>query len=119
MASFAIVFACLGGYCAWKYARAVVLIGTSIVGSYSFMRGCTYFFGGYPSEAEMITDFENQLPVDDMYNIFWIYLAMFVLGTIFGVYYQIKNGHDHARLDEDEHYKQSSDNFQRYRPKQY
>lgn len=117
MAGFAIVFACLGGYCAWKFAKEVVLIGTSLIGSYAFMRGCSYFIGGYPNEAELVADFENQLPVEDMYNIFWIYVAMFVLGTIIGVVYQVKNGKDHESLDNDQHYAKSSDNFQRYRPK--
>jgi hypothetical protein len=117
MAIFAISFACLGGWCAWKYARDVVLIGTSLIGSYSFMRGCTTFFGGYPNEAELISDFQNQLPVDDMENIFWIYLCMFILGTLFGIFYQIRHGRDHSALENEASYNKSSDNFHRYKNK--
>jgi len=87
MAAFAISFALIGGWCSWRFSRDVVLLGTSLVGSYAFMRGLSYFFGGYPNEAELFADLKNNIPLDDMNNAFWIYLAIFLFGMITGTYY--------------------------------
>jgi hypothetical protein len=48
-----------GGALSWKYAKAVVLFSTSLIGSYSFMRGISYFAGGFPSEAAIMYALKN------------------------------------------------------------
>jgi len=54
-----VAFAILGFFLARKYAKAIVLTATSLLGSYGFMRGVSYFMGGYPSEAEIYADLAN------------------------------------------------------------
>jgi len=51
MISFSFLCSIFSGWLSFKYSKPVVLFFTSTVGSYAFMRGCSYFFGGYPSEA--------------------------------------------------------------------
>ena len=48
-----ITFALLGGFLAFKWGKHIVVLGTSFIGSYLFMRGWTLIFDGYPSEAEI------------------------------------------------------------------
>ena len=54
-----ILCAISGGALSWKYAKAVVLFSTSLIGSYSFMRGISYFAGGFPSEAVIMYALKN------------------------------------------------------------
>ena len=44
------------GALACKYGQEIVLYGTSFIGSYIFMRGWSYIFGGFQSEAEIIAN---------------------------------------------------------------
>lgn len=53
MITVSLAFAVGGGFLSFKYSKSVVLAMTSIIGSYAFMRGLSYFFGGFPSEAEI------------------------------------------------------------------
>jgi hypothetical protein len=53
MITFSLVFAVGGGFLSFKYSKTVVLVMTSVIGSYAFMRGLSYFGGGFPSEAEI------------------------------------------------------------------
>lgn len=59
MVCFSILCAIIGGLLSFKYSQMVVLICTSLIGSYSFMRGLSYFFGGYPPEAELYESLKN------------------------------------------------------------
>lgn len=51
MVTFSILCAVLGGFLSFKFSKQVVLFFTSLIGSYSFMRGLSYFFGGFPDET--------------------------------------------------------------------
>ena len=44
-------FAIGGGYVSFKFPKMTILVATSGIGSYAFMRGWSYFFKGYPSES--------------------------------------------------------------------
>lgn len=44
------------GFCSFKYSQTAVTITTSGVGSYLFIRGFSFFLGGLPSEADLISD---------------------------------------------------------------
>lgn len=113
MAGLALAFGLFGGWCTLKYSRDVVLIGTSLIGSYSFMRGISYFFGGYPNEAELLDDMIEEIPIDDMNDKFWVYLAIFLFGTISGIYYQYHHTVEHESLKNHKQYADSGDGFQR------
>jgi hypothetical protein len=73
---------------------------TSCVGSYIFMRGWTYFLGGYPSEMEMYSMMANPDSADlDFNGLFWFYVALFVGGVFAFVYIQTTWSHAQAEKD--------------------
>ena len=47
------LFAVVGCWLAYKI-RSIILVYTSLVGSFSFVRGFSYFLGGYPSEITIM-----------------------------------------------------------------
>jgi len=49
----------LSGWLSWSYKLGYLSFATAIVGGYIFMRGLTFFFGGFPSEMEMIEVISN------------------------------------------------------------
>lgn len=49
-----IFFSIIGGILAFKFESGVIIIGTSGMGSYLFMRGWSRILGGFPSEGAMI-----------------------------------------------------------------
>ena len=68
--------AIIGLLLSMKLGKSVVMTGTSLVGSYMFMRSWTLFFPGhYPSEDELVSDDFDELETD---NIFWVFVAMFL-----------------------------------------
>jgi hypothetical protein len=81
---------------------------TAVVGSYIFMRGWTYFLGGYPSEMEMYSMMANPDSAElDFTGLFWFYVALFGAGIVAFVYIQstwayAKNDNSE---DKDSHYK--------------
>jgi hypothetical protein len=48
----------------------------AILGSYLFMRGCSFMLGGYPSEMEIYTSLSAGKPVQIEFN-FFIYIFVF------------------------------------------
>ncbi len=81
--------------------KTVVLLGTSLVGSYLFMRSWTLFFpGNYPSEAEIISgEFELSSA-----GIFWTFIGVFAISFIVSVIFQVKRSH-HIHVDLDDYKK--------------
>jgi hypothetical protein len=60
---------------------------TATVGSYIFMRGWTFFLGGFPSEMEMYNMMAYPDSEDlDFNGLFWFYVALFVGGVFAFVY---------------------------------
>ena len=92
-----ILMAVIGCVAACYLGRTVVLLSTSMVGSYLFMRAWTLFFPGhYPSEAE-IMDKGTNLDYD---GTFWIFLGLFIVTFIGTTFFQCKNKDDcHEDLD--------------------
>jgi hypothetical protein len=74
------------------------------------MRGWSYFLGGYPSETEIMSNLNKGQP-PAMTNTFWIYLSLFVVGFLTGIYYQSRNNDEHEMLKNDKNYMASDDNF--------
>jgi len=63
MVIFCIFCAAVGGVLSYFFSKPAILIATSLIGSYSFMRGWSYFFGGYPNEAEIILSLYKNLDI--------------------------------------------------------
>jgi len=70
---------------------------TACVGSYIFMRGWTYYLGGYPSEMEM---YDMMMTSDsdplEFTGLFWLYVALFFGGAFAFAYIQSKWEYAHA-----------------------
>jgi MFS family permease len=111
MITFSIVCAILGGFMSFKYSKAVVLLFTSLIGSYAFMRGFSYFLGGWPSEAVLFESLKNQEPIKGLTQYFWIYVALFMTGAIGSMIFQARNNDTHEFLTKDDAYNHSDDNF--------
>ena len=110
MISFSLICAVLGGYLSFNHSKAVVLVMTSVIGAYAFMRGLSYFVGGFPSEAAIIHSLTHHETIKDMNNMYWIYLTLFFAISIGGMVYQA-NQEEHEDLKNNERYKDSDDNF--------
>lgn len=106
--------ALMGGMLSYYFSKQAVLFVTSMIGSYSFMRGWSYFLGGFPDEDDIfISLYENMELKYEFDQKFWIYIAMWVTGTIGGIYYQSVHGGEHSSLKNDAHYQKSDDDFKR------
>merc|ERR1711941_155673 len=105
----AMLFICIfcaigGGFLAYYAAPHVVLYGTSGIGAYGFMRGWSFFFGGYPNEGTIFAQLKDGADVHLKWP-FWVYMGVFACCFVFAVYYQHKNHEDHEELESDENYK--------------
>jgi hypothetical protein len=58
-----------------------IIISTAIVGSYAFIRGISFYAGGYPSELELIQiiKYDGWGSIDKR---FYGYMSGFILATI-------------------------------------
>lgn len=71
----------MGAYAAWKHGEWLVLLSTSFIGSYFFMRGWTFYFGHYPNEMSVF----SQIAQDDDIVLewqFWVYYLVFIAGFV-------------------------------------
>jgi hypothetical protein len=93
----AILMAIIGCVCACYLGRTVVLLSTSMVGSYMFMRAWTLFFPGhYPSEAEVMNN-TNEMDYD---SVFWVFVGLFLFSFAGSTFFQCKRKDDcHEDLD--------------------
>ena len=91
----AVTMAIVGFLVSCKFGKGIVLLSTSMIGSYLFMRSWTMFFPGHwPSEAQLMQP--DELETDAA---FWIFFSIFVVGFI-GAYFFQKNYQDeHEDLD--------------------
>ena len=62
----------------------IVIIGTSMLGSYCFVRGFSLFIGGFPPENTIVDTFIK----GDFTTEFIIYIALFIITTAVGIFYQ-------------------------------
>ena len=97
LVSLTLVGAVVGGVLACKYGPEIVLIGTSFIGSYIFMRGWTYILGGFQSEAEIVSKVANheilEVPVS-----YWWYMILFVVVFVFTSQWQRMKEEDAEEL---------------------
>ena len=92
----ACTMALIGLVVGYKLGAPIVLLTTSFVGSYLFMRAWTLFFPGhYPSESELMNNPED-LDVD---SIFWVFVGVLAVCFLGSACYQSKRGQVHEDLD--------------------
>ena len=81
--------------CCW--GKGLVMVSTSFIGSYLFMRSWTLFFPGhYPNEIELMegtSDFDYD-------GIFWVFVALFAICWPLSFYHQRRYTKHHAELEE-------------------
>lgn len=92
----AIATASIGCLAACFLGKSVVLLSTSMVGSYLFMRAWTLFFPGHwPSEAELIDGTELEPDAE-----FWVFFGVFIAGFIGCATFQCLRDETHEDLDD-------------------
>ena len=92
-----IVCGAIGCWAACHFGKFVVMLSTSGVGSYLFMRSWTLFFPGhYPSESDMM-DGGDSMNYD---GIFWLFIGVFAVSWVGSYIFQAKFTHHHEELDE-------------------
>jgi MFS family permease len=90
----------IGGLIGCKKPLLVQKYLTAIVGSYIFMRGWTYFLGGFPSEMEMYNMMAHPTSEElDFTGLFWFYVALWAAGVFFFIY--VQSTWEYAKSSED------------------
>ena len=86
------LFTLIVGYLAYRYYAYVLIMSSSILGSYFLIRGISLIFGGYPNETDLFRTMKYgthshyvKIPWT-----FYLYLAAMLLLSIFGVVMQVK-----------------------------
>lgn len=97
MITFAVVLGIVGGFTHFKWGQQLVVIGTSFIGSYLFMRGLTFIFEGYPAETEIWSDIREGHELEITSN-FWIFIGVWVAGFVISMIVQFKAMEDHDEL---------------------
>ena len=90
--------------------KAIVILGTSLVGGYIAMRGVALIFGNYINEREFVDLIKNQ-EYEQLKELKsgWVYayLGLWLLLTIGGIYYQCIG---HKKSSKDNEYKKINSN---------
>ena len=92
-----VICGAIGCWAACHFGKFVVMLSTSGVGSYLFMRSWTLFFPGhYPSESDMMDGGDSA----DYDGIFWLFIGIFAVSWVGSYIFQAKFTHHHEELDE-------------------
>jgi Domain of unknown function (DUF4203) len=88
-----LVFIILGGglgvLATYKFFDMLVIVATSFIGAYSFIRGISMFAGGFPNEIDTFD--KLAAGVDPQFSdYFFIYLVVIVILSVLGVIFQRK-----------------------------
>lgn len=81
MVGFSVFCAVVGGLVAWNFSHGVIIVATSGIGSYAFMRGGAFFLGGLPNESQMVSDLMAGQKIEVTW-VFWAYMGVFIAGWI-------------------------------------
>lgn len=91
--------------------KYLVIIGTSIIGSYMFIRGISLFAGGFPNESYII-DCINSGEDEQIKELFkpalFAYLASFLVLSILCIFIQVKINNNTESWEEDNDDKEES-----------
>lgn len=77
----------------------IVIFGTGFVGSYSFVRGLSFFMGNFPNEVQFFKDLINGSVSSNTPWEVYFYLVTFVIVFITGVFYQRKQRAKEAQFN--------------------
>mmetsp|Transcript_90080 Transcript_90080/g.124352 ORF Transcript_90080/g.124352 Transcript_90080/m.124352 type:complete len:119 (-) Transcript_90080:84-440(-) len=98
-------FGVAGAIISWRRPMWVIRFGTSFIGAYCFVRGLSYWIGGFPSESEIWNSMMNDDVADISYTwAFYGYLAAIVVIGIGSWVFQAK--HDEVHEDLEDFYKE-------------
>ena len=90
LSTVSVLFALALAFLSLRHYDNIVIFGTAVLGSYLTVRGFSFFFkGSFPPEAQIF----ERLASGDVHTLFYIYLAVFVTLTAFGVVVQRRH-HD-------------------------
>ena len=70
------------------YNHAIIL-ATSLIGSYFFVRGISFYAGGFPSEFVIIKEIKNGIITTQPWSV-WVYLAGIIVSTVICAVVQYK-----------------------------
>lgn len=94
MIAISVVFALIGVVLAWHFGEGIIVISTSIIGSYLFMKGLADFLGNYPDVSTIYADMTEK-NWDDLEHQFtqwfWVYFTIFVVSVFVCIWYQRRN----------------------------
>jgi hypothetical protein len=86
---FVVLMGVIAGVLGFFLYNHAIIIATSIIGSYIFVRGISLYAGGFPNEMVIIEMIKNG-QIANFDNSFYIYLAGFVVMTIGCIVFQYK-----------------------------
>ena len=78
------IFAIIGCLMSVKYGQLVVIYGTALFGSYTFMHGWALLFGGLPDELEMFPRLENhdRIKLKEAFTVYTVvFIGLFTLSS--------------------------------------
>lgn len=87
----------------YEFQRDIMIVSTSLIGSYMIVRTASLVFGGFPNEL----NFNRNISTKTLYSMPWsmyVYFALIVILFIVGVVYQSSRRHqslDNVILNED------------------
>ncbi len=80
----AVVGVVVGAFIGWKFFDKVVIIGSSILGAYLFIRGISLFAGHYPSEFLIYQEAANGVNAEFEWQ-FLVYVVCMVIMALIGM----------------------------------
>jgi len=95
--SITIAVAVIGGILSCKFNSMIVILATSFFGSYIFVTGLNYIFGGSPGLVTMVAKLENDEPVV-FTGATYIYLVVLVCLFTFTAVWQSYKEEEHEEL---------------------
>ena len=66
----------------WIYTEKFIILATSFLGSYRFVRGISLFAGGFPNETEIYSKFAHYDKIEPHFPK-WFYAYMIAIMIIF------------------------------------
>jgi len=76
-------------YAAFKTERYVIMIATAHIGAYLFVRGISFYAGGFPTEASLHSEIQSgAIDWNSFPKTFYAYLAGIILMSLLGFRYQ-------------------------------
>ena len=86
-----IILGAVGGvYAASKLHDILLIVSTSLIGSYALVRGISVFAGGFPNEVAIMDELANDI-MPTLSTYFYVYFAAIVCLFILGVANQWKH----------------------------